>query len=180
MTVTVLDHHHAPALTLQGAGQRLVIQTGTLILELRGALAEDFVRESLEHPVLDLPPDSPPQGVRAIASAVPASMVYSPPPATIRLGGEPPLGLGLAAAGDFPVTRGALGSSSVPVPAGGWAVDRTRTARSANQIQLLIDLAVAGPSSLLRLAYSLFVTIPARSDPAVISNHDLHGHRHEP
>ncbi|HEX2686000.1 MAG TPA: hypothetical protein VHN14_05255 [Kofleriaceae bacterium] len=179
MTIMVLDHQHDPALTLHGVRQQLMFQTGTLVVELRNpamaigvAIGEGFVRDQLQHAVLELPPDSPGHGVQAIASAAPASVLYAPPPAGIRA--EEPIG-GFGTIADFPVTWSAFRAASVAIPPGGWAVDRTGAVRSGNQIQLSIDLAVAGPSTLLRLAYSLLVAIPTRFPSDVISDH-LHGH----
>ena len=54
---------------------------------------------------------------------------------------------------------------------GGWAVDRTAATRVQNHIELIVDLAVAGPSNLLRLAYSLFVTIGPRLIVEEVATH---------
>ena len=81
----------------------------------------------------------------------------------------------------LPVTGSSTGSTMVPLSAAGWAVDRTRAIQSANHIQLVVDLAVLGPSALLRLAYSMFVTILPR-DLTVLatSGHGISVHGNGP
>jgi hypothetical protein len=173
----VLDHRHEPAVVLENLGtqgQQLVIQTGTVIFDFSGSPDGGWVRDRLIHPVLDLPPGTGAQQsrVQAIASAAPASMSYSPPPAA---GGDSGLWArgtaflqGHASEGyvqvigeiALPVTGT---SRTVPISGAGWAVDQTRAVRSNFQIQLVVDLAVAGPSKLMRLAYSLFVAISPKT-----------------
>jgi hypothetical protein len=181
---TVLAHQNDPALVLENVGtqrEKLIIQTGTIVFDFPGTLEDDFDRVPLIHPVLDLPPGSDGFGmrVRATASAAPSSMLYLPPPAAVAMegsglrvsglvtstgtatGGE---GGQVAVSGivDLPVTG--AGQGTVPILGAGWAVDRTRATRSGTKIQLVVDLAVFGPSSrLFRLAYSLFVTISSGS-----------------
>ncbi len=74
MTVSVRDHQHDAALLLQGEHQQLMIQTGTIVLDFRGSLDGDWVRDQLVlDPVLELPPVGfLRQQVHAVASAAPA------------------------------------------------------------------------------------------------------------
>ena len=74
----------------------------------------------------------------------------------------------------LPVVGGGAQQITLPIPSAGWAVDRARARQSGTQIELLIDLAVAGPSHLLRLAYSLFVMISPRLivETPPIATHD--------
>jgi hypothetical protein len=172
MSITVLAHHHDPALSLDGAnGEQLFIQTGTIVFEFLGILDADWVRTRLVHPVLDLPSNASSPLVRAIASAAPSSISYFPASVGVE-------GTGLVASGKvvsvgsadsnsgqavvegfavLPVTG--IDGATTSIPRGGWAVDHTGTAHSGNQIELVVDLAVLGPASVFRLAYSLFVRI---------------------
>ena len=88
MSVTVFNHQHDAALTLDGvgtSGSLLVIQTGTIIFNFQGVSGEGWIRDRLRHPVLDLPASAGTilTTVRAIASAAPASMSFSSPAASI-------------------------------------------------------------------------------------------------
>jgi hypothetical protein len=180
MSVTVFGHQHDAALTLDGVGtpaSQLIIQTGTIIFHFQGVPGEDWVRDRLRHPVLDLTAVGTGAlvSVRAVASASPASMSYAPaaPAVTSQQGSFARGNVVLFGYADqsgqvnvggpvnLPVVGGA---SQFPASSmgGGWAVDRTRANRVQNHVELIVDLAVAGPSSLLRLAYSLFVTVSFR------------------
>jgi hypothetical protein len=172
MSITVLAHHHDPALFFDGAnGEQLIIQTGTLVFEFLGVPDADWVRTRLVYPVFDLPDNVIFPQVRAIASAAPSSISYFPASVGVE-------GTGLVASGKvvsigsadnnsgqavvegfavLPVTG--IDSATTSIPRGGWAVDRTGTAHSGNQVELVVDLAVLGPSSVFRLTYSLFVRI---------------------
>jgi len=195
MSVTVFDHLHDPALILEGvgtAGAQLIIQTGTIVLNFQGSPGQDWVRDRMRHAVLDLPPVSSAllgPVVRATASAAPASMHYSPSPATgsgeqglyaqgnVLLAGyaDPSGAVNVGGPVMLPVIRG--GPGAPPPPSGvGWAVDRTQAARVGTHIELVVDLAVAGPASLLRLAYSLFVTIA----PRLVTKTDVTSITHDP
>jgi len=176
MVVRVLDHQHEPALMIQGDQQQMLLQTGTLVIDFRGSVIGDWTRERLTHPVLDLPDTvALTDRVAAIASAAPASMLYFPQPG-------PPVGVGGLFAQGNVVSHGSfdgtfvqvLGSAYLPVfgatpaqavPLAGWAVDATSAVLSSkHQILLVADLAVTGAANLLRLAYSLFVTISANTE----------------
>ena len=133
------------------------------------------VRHRMVHPVLELPTAESLQRVRPIASAAPSSIAYLPGPATSSMS----VGTGLTAQGNaflggfddgggfvevsgpvfLPVVGGGTRQVTLPIPSAGWAIDRTRARQSGTQIELLIDVAVAGPSHFLRRAYSLFVMI---------------------
>ncbi len=182
MSVTVFRHQSEAALTLDGVGAngaRLIIQTGTIIFDFQGVAGEDWIRDHLRHSVLDLAAtDFVPAGtsVKATASAAPASISYSPPAASatvqqgvfaqgnVLLGGFADSGGQVSVSGPvaLPVVGGGVGQSTVSILGGGWAVDRTWATRVQNDIELNVDLAIKGPASLLRLAYSLFVTVTPR------------------
>jgi hypothetical protein len=195
MSVTVFDHQHDAPLVLEGVGTLgavLIIQTGTIVFNFQGVAGEGWIRDRLRHTVLDLPPSSSAllgtTVVRAVASAAPASMNYSPGPVGVS-GGQGVFAQGSVLLFGFadptsgqvnvsgPVSLPVTGAGSVSTaPTAGWAVDRTRARRVQNQIELLVDLAVAGPASLLRFAYSLFVTIA----PRLITETDITKHFDEP
>ena len=59
------------------------------------------------------------------------------------------------------------GSSVVAFPRAGWALDKARTTHDLNTVRLTLDLAVCGPSNLIRHAYTVFaVTVPLDSTHA--------------
>jgi hypothetical protein len=188
MTISVVSHQHQPVLVFEAEGRKLLLQTGTLVFDFQGSPAGDWNRQTLSHPVLQLPPGNASVGtVRAIAAATPASILYSPPVATGASDGATGLfaqGLirstGFAQDGivetfgnaNLAVSRRGPGASvSVPLPQAGWAVDRTQTLHSFDQLLLVVDLAVAGPASFFRLAYSLFVTLSPR---LVVADNPVH------
>jgi hypothetical protein len=170
MSVKVHDHDHEEEIVLEGvgkAGAKLIIQTGTIIFDFGGSSGGDWTRDQLTHNVLTLPPTGRFNvDIKAIASASPATMNYVP---------EPTVATGLVADGNLDLNdpdplRGGGDvqihghirlpvTGSVPIPLAGWGVDQTRAVHSGNHINLVADLAVLGPSRLMRLAYSLFVTI---------------------
>ncbi|HEX3482361.1 MAG TPA: hypothetical protein VHT91_45405 [Kofleriaceae bacterium] len=186
MTVTVRDHLH-DTLVLESGGPLLILQTGTLVFDFPGSDEGDWKRDSLSHPVFELRGGWISADVRAIASAAPASMSYSPLPAAIAIDRERPLlaegDVVLAGTGDgfgadsglvqvrvtvgghiaLPVTGSDRASAGVQIPQAGWAVDRTRAVRAGTHIQLVADLAAIGPSRLMRLAYSMFVVISPKT-----------------
>jgi hypothetical protein len=193
MTVTVTDHLHERALQLDGLGtgaQKLIIQTGTLIINFAGSDQGGWIRDRLTYPVLSLPLGTGALGgvfglrVQAIGTASPASINYLPQPSAITLLAEgdvdptaaDPLRVGSTNTGlirghiRLPVTAHPQGGA---IPGAGWAVDKTEAVYSADGIRLVVDLAVAGPASVMRLAYSVFVAIST----GFLANMDLEMHR---
>jgi hypothetical protein len=159
MSITVQGHQHDPAVVFEGSGTaapQIVIQTGTVVFNFSGSPDEgDWVRDRLVLTVLELPAVSLlfNAQVVATASAAPASMTYMPPP-VVRIRQSP---IGAVFSDD-------TSHDPVPVPpisvlGAGWAVDRTEARHAGNKIQLVVDLAVLGHSSVMRLAYSVFVTV---------------------
>jgi hypothetical protein len=172
MSVLVQGHQHDSPVVFTGAGtfaQQLVMQTGTIIFDFLGS-ADKWLRDRLTLPVLKLPLASlllHPE-IRAIAWAAPASLGYGPPYFVRTLiWGHEVVGGRVRAVPDWAEAFGKFGET--PKLAAGWAVDRTQATHVSNQIELAVDLAVLGQSRLMRLAYSVFVTIKPRATAAVVS-----------
>ena len=156
MGIKVQRHQHDPPATFAGEGaiaQQLVIQTGTIIFEF-GGHPNDWHRDTLTVAVLKLPPASLlfKPTIEAIATAVPTSMDYWPPEFIwcSGTGRRPPHDTAMLKRSELPRTGRNIGA--------GWAVDRTAASRSGDH-RPVADVAVFGHSSLMRLAYSVFVLI---------------------
>jgi hypothetical protein len=159
MNVTALPAKETP-LVIHGA-PGLTIQMGTIALA-HAAAGDGWDHGQIDQVVFELPNDPPGRIIEATATAAPASIGYWPhgidlSPADLHAFGR--VGGGF---GDLPV-RSRTGVRP-KLPSAAWSVERTQVLHDLNTVRLIIDLAVWGPTTLMRLAYSVFVvTMPLTS-----------------
>lgn len=162
MNVTAIPAKE-PALVIHGA-PGLTIQTGTIALA-HATAGDGWEYGQIDQVVFDLPNDPPGRIVQATATAAPASMGYFPH------------GLDLAPADlhAFGRVGGGFGDLSVrsrtgirpKLPAAAWSVEKTQVIHDLNAVRLIVDIAVWGPTTLMRLTFSVFVvTMPLTSSNA--------------
>jgi hypothetical protein len=175
MSITILGHHNDPPLVFKDAsGDEISIQTGTIVFEFFGGSEDDWLRTRLTQPVFQIPAGTSSALIQSIASAGPSSFSYFPTVTTVRAtglvaegrvllkGGGSSDGAGGAVVvveGDVRLPVIGLDTAGVSIPRGGWAIDHTTTTHSNTQIELVIDMAILGPTSIFRIAYTLFVKI---------------------
>ena len=155
MVFTVDEVLKEPALVVSGS-PGLTIQTGTILLSQSAVEAvDDWNRGRVDQPVFDLPQSAQRHIVQVSATAAPASIGYWPhgldlSPSDLHAAGR--VGSGHA---DLKV----ISMTGIPpaLPAAGWAVDRTQAIHDLNVVRLVVDLAVWGPTTIMRIAYSLFI-----------------------
>jgi hypothetical protein len=180
MSITVLKHQHDQPISIEGVGSKdalLIIQTGIITFNHQGVAGEDWVRDQLRLAVIDLPPGALAitNEVRAVASATPASISYSPGSTSVIDRGSSVAQGNITVNGSTNQWGGVRSEGSVSLPVvrtgppaevlvagAGWAIDGARAEKVQSRIELIVDLAVVGPSILQSLAYSIFVTASTR------------------
>jgi hypothetical protein len=136
----------------------LTIRTGTIGLT-HSTAGDDWEHGQLDEVVFELPNSPPGRIVHAVATAAPASIGYWPPrldlsPADLHAAGR--VGGSLA---NLKVIS--LSGVRPVLPAAAWAVEKTEVVHDLNVVRLVVDIAVWGPTTLMRIAYSVFVmTMP--------------------
>jgi hypothetical protein len=158
MFFNIVDHLHEPPLIV---GSDFVVQTGTVCIAHPAVQGSDWQRERVRVGAMELPASFHRHAVHTTATAALGSVGY-----------WPLAGSGAGSGGGWATLMGStLGSGGavsvsgyvpvyVSVTTGaahcGWAVDRVTTEHVGTQVFLLLDLAMLGPGSLMRLNYSLF------------------------
>ncbi|WP_199098042.1 hypothetical protein [Dyella sp. ASV21] len=176
MGVTVVDHAHEAPLVLPGLGRRgqtLVMQNGVVVFEYASDASVGWRRAPLSCPVLDL-------GSLHVPGMQERATCWAP--ACERDGyafaGEWPQAARITVVGDVEASPNAMdgvvaagGGKRHAQSVAGWAVECTRARQVRGVVLLEAEVAALGSAGLLRLVYSLFVTLahPAVREVAVPS-----------
>jgi hypothetical protein len=117
----------------------------------------EWVRDSIETPVMRVPGIPAVVSVEATASAAPTSVSYWLPPVQ----GIANSATGLQAV--VSTSDNTLSGHVLGVMAAAWAVDNVSAAYVGDDVRLAIKLAVIGPSRIMRVGYSAFAKVKVQT-----------------